>query len=54
VSPTFRAFDPAGAFAASAIRSAVRRVVSSPSSLLVPQVLRSAGISVLFSHDPFA
>src|SRR5215831_14703361 len=36
------------------MRSEVRRAVSSLSTALTPQVLRSAGISVLWIHAPFA
>src|SRR4051812_49582324 len=55
VSPILRASEPSGAppLLASAIRSAVRFAVSSPSTAKVPKTLRSGGISVLSYQPPF-
>src|SRR3954464_11676603 len=55
VSPILRASEPSGAspLLASAIRSAVRFAVSSPSTEKVPKTLRSGGISVLSYQPPF-
>src|SRR3954464_13017259 len=55
VSPILRASEPSGAspLLASAIRSAVRFAVSSPSTAKVPKTDRSGGISVLSYQPPF-
>src|SRR5947199_2379881 len=56
VSPILRASDPSGAspLLASAMRSALRFAVSSPSTAKVPKTERSGGISVRSYQPPFA